>query len=219
MVKILLVEDDNDINNLVKKLLIDNHYEVISAYSGTECLLVLENEEPDLILLDLMLPGISGEEIIAKFNNIPIIVLSAKESVFDKVNNLLNGAIDYITKPFSNAELLARIQVILRRKIVTPKVQLIYKNLRLDTNLPYLYIEDKKIKLTKTEYAILKQLIINQNKVLSKNNLLALIENDTFDGDDASIKVHISNLNRKIKDYTGIKYIEAIWGIGYKLKD
>ena len=166
-----------------------------------------------------MLPGISGEEIITKVNNIPIIVLSAKESVEDKVNNLLNGAIDYITKPFSNAELLARIQVILRKKTVAPKAQLIYKNLRLDTNFPYLYIEDKKIKLTKTEYAILKQLIINQNKVLSKNSLLDLIENDTFDGDDASLKVHISNLNRKIKDYTGIKYIEAIWGIGYKLKD
>ena len=216
MKKILLVEDDITIHNLIKELLLNEGYSVIEAYSGTEALILLERESVNLILLDLMLPGINGEEIIKKYNHIPIIVISAKTTVEDKVSNLLNGAEDYITKPFNNDELLARIKIRLRPS-KNINNELIYKELHLLDDKRTLYINKNKVNLTKTEYAILKQLIIYQKEVISKSKLLNLICVDTPDCDENSLKVHISNLNKKIAKYTNIKYIESVWGIGYKL--
>lgn len=216
MKKILLVEDDISIHSLIKELLLKENYSIIDAYSGTEALILLEKENVNLIILDLMLPGVNGEEIIKKYNYIPIIVLSAKTNIDDKVNNLLNGADDYITKPFNNDELIARVKIRLRpnKNINT---ELIYKELHLLDDKRTLYINKNKIYLTKTEYAILKQLIIYQKEVIPKNKLLNLIYIDTPDCDENSLKVHISNLNKKISKYTNIKYIESVWGIGYKL--
>lgn len=216
MKKILLVEDDITIHNLIKKLLLSEGYLVIDAYSGTEALILLERESVNLILLDLMLPGINGEEIIKKYNYIPIIVISAKTTVEDKVSNLLNGAEDYITKPFNNDELLARIKIRLRPS-KNINNELIYKELHLLDDKRTLYINKNKVNLTKTEYAILKQLMIYSQEVISKSKLLNLICTDTPDCDENSLKVHISNLNKKICKYTNIKYIESVWGIGYKL--
>ncbi len=213
MIKILIVEDDLTIHNLLKELLLE--YKVIDAYSGTEALMILEKEPVDLILLDLMLPGLNGEEIIKRYNHIPIIVLSAKISSKDKVTNLLNGASDYLTKPFDNDELLARIKVQLRNK---KDGNLNFKELTLKTN-HNLLINNKEVKLTKTEYAILKQLLINKENVISKSLLLELISMDTQDCDELSLKVHISNLKKKISKYTSKNYIESVWGIGYKLID
>lgn len=216
MKKILIVEDDTNINNLIKELLIQNNYEVLSAYSGTEAISILEKENIDLILLDLMLPGINGEEIITKIKEIPIIVLSAKINSEDKINCLLNGANDYITKPFNTDELLARIKVQLRINKQENK-ELIHKDIKLLPDGRTLLLKDIKINLTKTEYAIIKQLILNLPQVISKNRLLELISNDTLDCDENSLKVHISNIKKKIRIYTDNDYIESVWGIGYKL--
>ena len=207
---ILIVEDDKDIHNLIKEVLIKENYKPIDAYSGTEAILLIEKEPIDLILLDLMLPGLNGEEIIQIVKDIPIIVISAKTSIEDKVNVLLNGANDYI---------LARIKVQLRKREEKKNSELKYKNMVLENNSHTLYINDKKVNLTKTEYAILKQLLLTPNQVITKTNLLELISEDTPDCDENSLKVHISNLRKKIKSVTDEEYIESVWGIGFKLFD
>lgn len=220
MNKILIVEDDVSIHNVIEELLKKENFTTSNAYSGTEALLLLEKEKYDLILLDLMLPAINGEEIIEKVKNTPIIVLSAKISSDDKVNCLLKGANDYITKPFDVCELLARIKVQLRQTNTPNSTEnLKYKNLELLNDNHTLLIKNEKVSLTKTEYAILKQLLLNHNQVLTKNKLLDLISIDTEDCSEFSLRVHISNLRKKIRDYTEEEYIESIWGIGFKMKE
>ena len=218
MKKIIIIEDDISIHNVLKELLKNEGYNISNAYSGTEALLLLEKEKYDLILLDLMIPGVCGEEIIKKVSDTPIIVLSAKISSNDKVNCLLSGASDYITKPFDSKELFARIKVQLRTKNNVPKT-LTYKDLELLNDKHTLLISNEKINLTKTEYAILKQLLLNPKQVIAKNKLLDLISIDTEDCDENSLRVHISNIRKKLRDYTNNEYIESIWGIGFKLKD
>ena len=159
MKNILIVEDDKDIHNLIKEVLTKENYKPIDAYSGTEAILLIEKEQIDLILLDLMLPGLNGEEVIQKVKDIPIIVISAKTSTEDKVNVLLSGANDYITKPFDSKELLARIKVQLRKREEKKNSELKYKDMVLENNSHTLHINDKNVNLTKTEYAILKQLL------------------------------------------------------------
>lgn len=218
--KILIVEDDLSIHNVIEELLKKANYTTFNAYSGTEALLLLEKAKYDLILLDLMLPAVTGEEIIEKVKDTPIIVLSAKISSDDKVNCLLSGANDYITKPFDGKELLARIEVQLRTKNnFNIKDTLKYKDLELLNDNHTLLVSNKKISLTKTEYAILKQLLLNPNQVITKNKLLDLISIDTEDCDENSLRVHISNLRKKIRTYTEVKYIESIWGLGFKMID
>lgn len=218
MKKILIVEDDISIHNMIEELLKKENYIISNAYSGTEALMMLEKENYDLILLDLMLPGANGEEIIEKIKETPIIVLSAKISGDDKVNCLLSGASDYVTKPFDSKELLARIEVQLRPKNNSAST-LKYKDLELLKDNHTLLISNNKINLTKTEYAILRQLFLNKSQVIPKNKLLDLISMDTEDCSEFSLRVHISNIRKKIKDYTDSEYIESIWGIGFKLKD
>lgn len=218
MKTILIVEDDIDIHNLIKDILIEENYNILNAYSGTEAMMVLDKEQVDLILLDLMLPGLNGEEIVKEVKDTPIIVMSAKISPEDKVNVLLDGANDYLTKPFNAKELLARIAVQLR--ITNDKKEnksLKYKDIFLKEDEHTLYVKEKKIYLTKTEYAIIKQLILNPKQVVSKSKLLELISIDTLDCDESSLKVHISNIRRKIKTITPEEYIDSIWGIGYKM--
>lgn len=225
MKKILVVEDDMDIHNLIKNVLEKERYDVISAYSGTEALLLIEKKDLDLILLDLMIPGLSGEEIIKKVKNIPIIVISAKISSEDKVNALSIGANDYITKPFDTNELLARIKVQLRLSKKDNNVSLSYKDMILDKNSHTLYIKDKNINLTKIEYTILRQLLLNPKQIITKTKLIQLLnENDKINVetqvcDENSLKVHISNIRKKIKKVTEQQYIESVWGIGFKLYD
>ncbi len=217
---ILIAEDDPSIHKILEEILTQENYKILNAYSGTEVLLLLEKETCDLLLLDLMLPAISGEEIIKKVKGIPIIVLSAKISSEDKVNCLLNGANDYITKPFDSKELLARIEVQLRTKSNFDMAKsLKYKELELLNDNHTLLISNKKINLTKTEYAILKHLLLNPHQVIPKNKLLDLISIDTEDCSEFSLRVHISNLRKKIKNYTKEEYIESIWGIGFKMSE
>jgi len=201
-------------------LLKKENYDTYNAYSGTEALLLLEKEKYDLILLDLMLPGLKGEEIIKKVNNVPIIVLSAKISSDDKVNCLLSGASDYITKPFEAQELLARIEVQLRSNNKNNVLDnLKYKDLELLSDKHTLLVCNNKVSLTKTEYAILKQLLLNKTQVITKNKLLDLISIDTEDCDENSLRVHISNLRKKIKKYSDEEYVESVWGVGFKIKE
>ena len=208
MKHILIVDDDIHINKMLDEVLVHERYMVSHAYSGTEALLFLADTKPDLILLDLMLPGLSGEELLPQISDIPIIVMSAKVDVEDKVSLLLGGAVDYVTKPFDTKELLARITVALRVK--TPS---------LNRTLEYeVFIEDKKVKLTRTEYAILKLLIQNPKQVIVKSFLLEKISEDTPDCTESSLKMHISNLRKKLRDISGKDYIEAVWGIGFKMR-
>lgn len=217
MIRILLVEDDADIHSFIKKILEENTYQVLNAYSGSEALNILKNEKVDLILLDLMLPDFSGEEIIKKILDIPIIVISAKYEIEDKISALLNGADDYITKPFDYNELLARIKVKLRPPKY-PKNILTYKELKLDIEKHTLFINNQKVYLTKTEFLIMKTLMAFPKQVFSKNQLLDVIDENYLESDENSLKVHISHLKKKIHEKAKFSYIETIWGIGYRLE-
>ena len=223
MKKILVVEDDMDIHNLIKNVLEKERYEVISAYSGTEAILLSEKNSIDLILLDLMLPGLSCEEVIERIKNIPIIVISAKISSEDKVNVLTIGANDYITKPFDTNELLARIKVQLRMNKREKNETLVYKDMMLDSSTHILFIKKEKISLTKMEYTILEQLLLKPKEIITKTKLIRLLNNNsmiyTKQYDENSLKVHISNIRKKIRNITNDEYIESVWGIGFKLYD
>ena len=212
------MEDNKEIHDLIKNALEKERYIVKNAYSGTEALIILEKENVDIILLDLMLPGINGEEIIKKIKSIPIIVISAKVSNEDKINSLLIGANDYITKPFDMDELLARVKVQLRINN-TSKNDLKYKEMTLNCMNHTLILNDQKISLTKTEYNILQELLLEPNRVVTKSRLIELMSNDTLNFDENSLKVHISNIRKKIKQVTDKEYIESVWGIGFKMVD
>lgn len=219
MKKILVVEDDNTIHKIIEDILKKEHYIVISAYSGTEAISIIENDNIDLILLDLMLPGINGEDIVKKVNTtIPIIVISAKTSSADKAKVLLDGANDYITKPFEKIELLARIQVQLRISSNKNK-NLKYKDIELLEDNKTMKIQTNKITLTRTEYTIMRELLLNPSKVVTKTRLLDLMSIDSESCDESSLKVHISNIRKKIRKITQVEYLEAVWGIGFKIKE
>lgn len=218
MFTILIVDDDENIGNLEQELLEKNGYFVRRAYSGTEALLLLKNERFDLVLLDLMLPGLCGEELLPKIEGTPVIVVSAKAGVQSKVDLLLGGAADYLTKPFDTGELLARIAVRLREGKRAP-LSAVYScsDLSMDTVSHSVSADGKSVALTRTEYAILKLLLQNQGKVIAKSVLLEKIAQDTPDCTESSLKTHISHLRKKLREQSGKEYIEAVWGIGFKI--
>ena len=218
MKQILIIDDDIHIGNMLEEVLTKENYKVLRAYSGTEAVLLLSTERPDLILLDLMLPGLSGEEVLPKIKGIPVIVISAKLDIDNKVDLLLAGAVDYITKPFDTKELLARVTVALRNVTTPTSTVLAFGDLCLDTMAHSISINQHQVKLTRTEYAILKILMQNPTQVISKSLLLDRISEDTPDCTESSLKMHISNLRKKLRDVSGKDYIEAVWGIGFKLK-
>lgn len=220
MKTIAIIEDDICIGDMLTEVLTQEGYAVLRAYSGTEALYLLSQKKPDLILLDLMLPGLSGEEVLSHIPNIPVIILSAKVDVQDKVQLLLNGAADYITKPFAIKELLARIVVQLRKsEWHHDSATLSIGDLSLDMVSLTLTVQGEPVKLTRTEYAILKLLMQNPNQVLAKSVLLERISMDTPDCTERSLKQHISNLRKKLQDVSGVDYIETVWGIGFKLAE
>lgn len=216
---ILVIDDDIHIGNVLEETLINEGYAVSRAYSGTEALLLLSQSRPDLVLLDLMLPGLSGEEVLPHIEDIPVIVMSAKVDIDNKVGLLLNGAVDYVTKPFHTKELLARIAVHLRAYENCGKAKVLaFEDIMLDTDTHKAHIGNTEIRLTRTEYAILKLLMQNPTQVISKSLLLDRISADTPDCTEVSLKMHISNLRKKLRDAGGKDYIEAVWGIGFKMK-
>lgn len=224
MKTIAIIEDDVSIGNMLEEVLCREGYQVRRAYSGTEALLALSGEKPDLVLLDLMLPGLGGEDVLPCLADIPVIVLSAKDSADDKVRMLLSGASDYVTKPFEIRELTARIAVRLREKELRDargreEGKLEFGDIVMKTSAREVTVEGRPVRLTKTEYAILKLLMRNPAQVITKSALLERISQDTPDCMESSLKVHISNLRRKLREKSGRDYIEAVWGIGFKMKE
>ena len=211
MRKILIIDDDVTIGDLEQEVLEREGYAVQRAYSGTEALLLLKDSRPDLVLLDLMLPGLPGEEVLPQLKGIPVIVVSAKASVEDKVDLLLGGAADYLTKPFDTKELLARVAVRLRENARSPLAA------TLDTASHEVRAAGRPVQLTRTEYAILKLLMQNPGQVLAKSVLLDRISADTPDCTESSLKTHVSNLRGKLRAVSGRDYVEAVWGIGFRL--
>lgn len=219
MKNLLVIDDDIHIGNMLEETLTKEGYGVFRAYSGTEALLLLEKTRPDLVLLDLMLPGLKGEEVLSKIKGIPVIVVSAMAETDNKVNLLLGGAVDYVTKPFEVKELLARIAVQFRRTAAgTAGEKLIFDEIMLDTDTHIVTIKDTAVKLTRTEYGILKLLMENPTRVMTKSLLLDRISEETPDCTESSLKMHISNLRKKLREVNNKDYIEAVWGIGFKLK-
>lgn len=220
MSHILIIDDDIHINEMLEEVLIQEGYQVSHAYSGTEALLFLANEKSDLILLDLMLPGLTGEEVLPQIEKIPVIVMSAKVEVKDKVALLLNGAEDYITKPFEIEELLARIVVQLRKSTrLDSSEKLMYREITVNMVTHEAWVGEHEVKLTKTEFAILKILLEHPKQVITKTVLLDRVSEETPDCMESSLRVHISNLRKKLREISGKDYIEAVWGIGFKMAE
>lgn len=216
---ILVVDDDVYIGDMLEEVLHKEGYGVLRAYSGSEALLLLASGRPDLVLLDLMLPGLNGEEVLSAVQGIPVIVVSARAEVEDKVSLLLGGAADYVTKPFDMQELLARIAVQLRKTtVINKKARLRVDDITLDMETHSVTVKDKAVKLTRTEYAILRLLMQNPKQVIPKSTMLEKISEDTPDCVESSLKVHISNLRKKLREAGGKDYIESVWGIGFKMK-
>lgn len=217
---ILIIDDDIHIGNMLGEVLENEGYRVSRAYSGTEALLVLNTHRPDLILLDLMLPGLSGEELLPKITGIPVIVVSAKTDAADKVDLLLGGAADYVTKPFNVKELLARIAVQFRTAQAQDNAAVYtYGPIEMRPAESSVTVSGIAVKLTRTEYAILKQLLQNQKQVVTKSAMLERISMDTPDCTETTLKIHVSNLRKKLREMGGKDYIESVWGIGFKLQN
>lgn len=205
---IAIIDDDVYIGDMLEKVLTKENYRVLRAYSGTEALLLLQQEQADLVLLDLMLPGLSGEEVLPKLAGIPVIVISAKVDVADKVDMLLAGAVDYLTKPFDTKELLARIAVQLRQKnSAGSKDVLVYEEIRMEELTHQVWVAEKEVHLTRTEYAILRLLMNNPRQVVTKSLMLEHISEDTPDCVESSLKVHVSNLRKKLREVTDRKSV------------
>lgn len=221
---ILIIEDDAYIGEMLEELLTKEGYLTARACSGIDALVYLRTNRPDLILLDLMLPGLSGGELLPLIREIPVIVVSAKADTSDKVNLLLSGARDYITKPFDTSELLARIAVQLREHTSgssgsMPGSPITFGRLSLDPAARTVLIDGIPVRLTQTEYAILKLLMQNPSQVIPKSLILERISSDTPDCTESSLKVHISNLRKKLKSVDENDYIESVWGIGFKMRE
>ena len=209
MKKIMIIDDDVNIGNMLEETLHLEGYEVTRAYSGTEALLILKTDVPDLILLDLMLPGLSGEEILPKIENIPVIVLSAKTMVDTKVfdvNELLARIVVQLRKADSSA---SPDETILRSGDVTLNTELLFAEVGADK---------QEVTFTRTECAILKILMLNAGKPIGRNTILDRISYDTPDCTERSLKQHISNIRKKLESVNGTDYIEAVYGIGFKFK-
>lgn len=226
--RILIVEDDTDINNLIAAVLKRENYETVQSFSGTEALLRLELEAFRMVILDLMLPGINGETLLQNIrekmkSEVPVLVLSAKASLGDKVSLLTSGADDYMTKPFEPEELAARVFACLRRggKGAGKKQEndgLRYKSLCLFPESRRVMVKERELTLTPHEYEILSILVREPDRVFSREALYELVWKGGYYGEDNTVNVHVSNLRKKIGAADGEEeYIKTVWGIGFKM--
>lgn len=223
MNKILIVEDDVNINNLLKEALSGNGYTCGQAFSGTEAALWLEKESWALVLLDLMLPGMTGEEVlglIRRQGDVPVIVLTAKDALSEKLELLTNGADDYITKPFDIEEVVARVQIQLRhagREQAPDRISC--GEISLDKGTHQIWIGGKELEhLTRQEFAILELLLEHPGQVFSKEAIFTYAWQEEYMGETKTLDVHISNIRKKLKNLTEKEYIQTVWGIGYRLQ-
>ena len=216
---ILVIEDDENIKELLRNILSRNGYEVQCASNGWEGYELALNNEYSLILMDLMLPLKSGEEILRELRakkNTPVIVLSAKNAVNNRIELLRLGADDFICKPFDIDEVLLRMDAVLRRTEGT-KTVLCFKNMKLDASSKRVFIGDNEVVCTAMEYAILELMLSNPNKIFSKRNLFESVTGDDYMSDENTMNVHMSNLRKKIAKITEDSYIETVYGMGYRL--
>lgn len=221
--KILLVEDDNEIRELLSSFLADNGYAPDAAKNGMEGLKMALGKNYDLILLDIMLPYKSGDQVLKELrehSNVPVIVLSAKDMVQTKIDVIRLGADDYVTKPFDLGEVLVRIEALLRRSGRQSEQAniLTHKNLSLHVKEGRAYVNGKELTLTVKEFEILKLLLMHPDKIFSRSNIFdSLWDEDSGNYDDNAVKVHVSNLRSKLAANDTEEYIETVWGMGYRL--
>ncbi len=227
---VLIVEDDKEINRLLREYLTEQGYQVLSALHGLEAMSLFgQHKDIRLILLDIMLPFQSGDSVLKRIrenSEVPVIVLSAKDTVQTKVDIMRMGADDYITKPFDLDEVLVRIEAVLRRSVgrvgqVSTEAeteQLQFKNMKLDMVSKAVTVKGEPLVLTTKEFGILELMLRNPNKLFSKANLFESVWNEVYYSEDNTLKVHMSNIRNKIKQYDEEEYIETVWGMGYKLK-
>lgn len=221
MEKILIIEDNDEINNLLKEMLLKEKYQVRQAFSGPEGLLYASQEAFSLCLLDLMLPGMRGEDVLEKIresSKIPVIVISAKTDIDGKVELLQNGANDYITKPFDTREVMARVRIQLQGRGGVEEKKTVYRELELDAEKHVIFVNGEELSLTKQEYNILELLMKHPDKIYSKQELFELAWDEYYVGVDKTLNVHISNIRKKIKCFSEREYIDTVWGIGFRLK-
>lgn len=225
--RVLIVEDDENINNLLREALTKHGLNCTQAFSGTEGLIVFKNDKFDLVLLDLMMPGMDGQTLtqrIREVSQVPIIIVSAKSNVDSKVDLLTSGADDFVGKPFELKELIARVDVQLRRKeneddqdgVEHAKV-MSFKDLVLDGEKYQVTVKGTDIGLTRQEFRILELFLKYPGKVFSKREIYEYAWNDVYIGEDKTINVHISNIRTKIKKISEDEYIDTIWGVGFRL--
>lgn len=223
MYRLLIAEDDNDINNLICNAFSKEGYVCVQSFSGTEGLLYIRNENFDLVILDLMLPGMSGEELvkaIKALRDLPVIVVSAKDSIDSKIELLTSGADDYLTKPFEVRELLARAALQLRKAAAKNgnEDKLSVGNLTLDKTSYTAAVCGKQIPLTRQEFKILELLMLHPDKIYTKQEIYNYAWSEQYIGEDKTVNVHISNIRKKLRVESGHDYIETVWGIGFRLK-
>lgn len=230
--EILIIEDNTEINNMISDYLSMNGYFCSQAFSGTEGLLLAKAQIPDVIIMDLMLPGKNGESILPElktFCSAPVIVLSAKDSIDSKVELLTSGAADYMTKPFDLKELEARILVQLRHSgnenvsshtaSDSPTDLIKYKEIELSPDMHFLHVNGQPLELTKHEFAILELFLKNPGRAFSKQAIYDYAWGDDYLGEDKTVNVHIGNIRKKLKSLTDTEYIDTVWGIGFKLSE
>jgi DNA-binding response OmpR family regulator len=224
-IHILVVEDDADISSLLCSIIRKSGYMPQPAFSGTEALLQLERRTWEMVLLDLMLPGMTGEQVLEKLGGtgVPVMIVSAKNESRTKVAALLGGADDFITKPFDVEEVSARIESLLRRysRTAQPIVQnvLRHKGLELDGEAKSVKVNGEELALTAREYEMMALLLSSPKKVFTKANLYESVWGEAYYGDDNTINVHMSHLRGKLaKAAPDVEWIETVWGIGYRLQ-
>ncbi|AEA01873.1 MULTISPECIES: response regulator transcription factor [Aerococcus] len=223
MSKLLIVEDDPMIQAMLGEKLRLENYHFQPAYSATEGLLYIERESFDLILLDLMLPGMTGEEFLSQLrqaNDVPVIVLSAKDSILSKVEVLKAGANDYMVKPYDLDELVARIEVQLKNRASvssTGSEKFSYQGLCLDRLNQTISYQGKEVRLTQRERAILMLLLKYPKRIFTKQEIYEAAWQESYLGDNKTLSVHISNLRKKLKQASDRDWIETIWGLGFRL--